>query len=167
MAYEVELHPEQDSRASFYGKARVRIEGSKKTLISYSTEVCVIQNGKAKVLGWWSATTARHIREFLYQNGFEARNSTQIKRDYMAKEGRAKKVPAETDSRFKTVAMVAMMGEIFGQTKKEKNDWKARMLKAGLGSSGLEMPEDWDTLSEDEKERRLNGVIKMAKGESV
>jgi hypothetical protein len=65
----------------------------------------------------------------------------------------------ETQSQMKTVAMVAKMGEIFGSTPKEKNDWKARMIKAGLGNKGLEMPEDWDSLSEEEKERRLNNVI--------
>ena len=37
--------------------------------------------------------------------------------------------------------------------------WWNKMLKAGLGNKGLEMPEDWDSLSEDEKERRLNGAI--------
>lgn len=61
--------------------------------------------------------------------------------------------------RLKTTGMIAMLGDVFGQTQKEKNDWKARMLKAGLGNYGLEMPEDWNTLSEDEKERRLNLVI--------
>lgn len=60
---------------------------------------------------------------------------------------------------LKTVAMTAALGDIFGNTQKEKNDWKARMLKAGLADKGLDMPEDWDTLTEDEKERRLNGAI--------
>lgn len=58
-----------------------------------------------------------------------------------------------------TVAMIAQLGEIFGSSQKQKNDWKARMLKAGLGNSGLIMPDDWDDLSEEEKERRLNGAI--------
>jgi hypothetical protein len=66
-------------------------------------------------------------------------------------------------STLKTVAMTAALGDVFGQTQKEKNDWKARMLKAGLGNSGLDMPEDWDTLTEDEKERRLNGAIAQLK----
>jgi len=63
------------------------------------------------------------------------------------------------EKKFGTIGAIAKMGEIFGQTEKEKNDWKTRMLKAGLGSSGLEMPEDWETLSEEEKKRRLDGVI--------
>lgn len=61
---------------------------------------------------------------------------------------------------LKTVATVAKMGEFLaGDSKKAKNDWKARVLKAGLENKGLIMPEDWETLSEDEKERRLNNVI--------
>lgn len=63
-------------------------------------------------------------------------------------------------SPFNTVATVAAMGEIFGKTTKEKNDWKERMLKAGLENKGLIMPEDWGQLSEEEKEKRLNAVIK-------
>ena len=66
----------------------------------------------------------------------------------------------EVDSQFNMVAGIAKLGEIFGETKKEKNDWKTRMLKAGLENKGLIMPEDWDTLSEEEKEKRLNNVIK-------
>ena len=60
---------------------------------------------------------------------------------------------------LKTIASIAIMGEIFhGGDQKGSNDWKARMLKAGIGD-GLIMPDDWDTLSEDEKEARLNGAI--------
>ena len=40
---------------------------------------------------------------------------------------------------------------------------KKRMLKAGLGE-GLDFPEDWNTLSEDEKEIRLNKVVALAGG---
>jgi len=60
---------------------------------------------------------------------------------------------------LKTVAMVAKMGEIFCNTQKAKNDWKTRMLKAGLENKGLIMPDNWGSLGEDEKERRLNGAI--------
>lgn len=60
---------------------------------------------------------------------------------------------------LKTVAMVAALGDIFAKDKKGANDWKARMLKAGLANKGLIMPEDWDTLSEEDKEKRLNAAI--------
>ena len=68
----------------------------------------------------------------------------------------------QTDwSGFKATAMIAQLGEVFADTKKEKNDWKTRMLKAGLENKGLMIPDDWDELDEDEKERRLNGVIEI------
>lgn len=60
---------------------------------------------------------------------------------------------------FRTVAMIAKMGEVFRSNQKESNDWKARMLKAGLAGKGLTMPADWETLSESDKESRLNAVI--------
>jgi hypothetical protein len=66
-------------------------------------------------------------------------------------------------SQFKSTGMVAMLGDIFCETQKEKNDWKARMLKAGLGNMGLQIPEDWDTLTEQEREQRLNKVIELAR----
>jgi hypothetical protein len=65
---------------------------------------------------------------------------------------------------LESVAMVAKMGEIFHMgDKKGINDWKTRMLKAGLDGFGLIMPKDWDSLSEDEKEARLNGAISQLK----
>lgn len=66
------------------------------------------------------------------------------------------------DDTMKTVGMIASMGNIIaGDTVKEKNDWKARMIKAGYGDKGLIMPDDWDSLSEKEKEKRLDKVIKL------
>lgn len=73
----------------------------------------------------------------------------------------AGKAHAETEEMFGTVANIAKLGEVFANTKEEKNKWKKRMLKAGL--SGFDLPEDWDTLSEDEKEKRLNLVIEELK----
>lgn len=71
-----------------------------------------------------------------------------------------KREEESSNSMLKMVANVAAMGEILaGPSKKEKNDWKARMIKAGLDNKGLIMPENWDSLNEDEKENRLNGVI--------
>ena len=65
----------------------------------------------------------------------------------------------ESEEMFGAIGLIAKMGDIFGKTEKEKNDWKKRMLTAGLGKQGLEFPEDWDGLSEEEKKVRLNGAI--------
>ena len=67
------------------------------------------------------------------------------------------------ETMLKTIGMVASLGEIMCDNKKDKNDWKARMLKAGLENRGLRMPEDWNTLTENEKEKRLNKCIEVIK----
>ena len=65
-------------------------------------------------------------------------------------------------SELKTTSMVALFGELLCDNQKEKNDWKKRMFDAtGL----LDFPSDWDELSEDEKQKRLDGVIKIAREE--
>lgn len=60
---------------------------------------------------------------------------------------------------LKTISGIMALGDIFGQNQTEKNDWKSRMLKAGLENKGLIMPDDWDTVDEDTKQKRLDGVI--------
>ncbi len=73
-----DLMPQYDSRKSFYGKAKVfRNPKGSILLMSYSTIVAEIIDEivegerKANVFGWYSNTTARHINEFLQQNGFD------------------------------------------------------------------------------------------------
>lgn len=84
--YGYSLEPHYDSRKSFYGKARIITEpDGSQTLISYSTKVAEIKNGKAIVYGTYSSTTLRHIKEFLKQNNFKAESSSQIMKDYGVK----------------------------------------------------------------------------------
>lgn len=82
MVFETKLKPRYDSRKDFYGKARVYESDGKKVLISYNTEVAYIKDGKPVVNGLYSATTTRHIKEFLRQNGYKAESSKQILEDY-------------------------------------------------------------------------------------
>ena len=62
---------------------------------------------------------------------------------------------------LKFISMVAKMGEVLHDGQKEKNDFKTRILKTGLENKGLIMPDDWNELDEAEKEKRLNGAIKI------
>jgi maleate cis-trans isomerase len=85
-----ELSTQYDSRASFYGKAKVEEIGTTKKLVSYTTHVASIvrmgaQGSKAIVYGTYSQTTLRHIKEFLKQNGFKAESGKQIMADYGVK----------------------------------------------------------------------------------
>lgn len=66
----------------------------------------------------------------------------------------------EFDSQMGMITGIAKLGEIFCPTKEAANEWKVRMLKAGLENKGLIIPENWATLTENEKEVRLNAVIK-------
>lgn len=164
-----ELSCQYDRKQSFYGKAKVRVEGNRTILTSYTTDVAYIENGKAVVNGMYSNTTLRHIKEFLKQNGFIADSWKQIERDYSPTEEQVDKQKQEerekAEGMMKSVGMVAMLGDLMTDTKKESNDWKLRMIKAGLGSKGLSVPEDWDQLTEEEKETRLNKVIAFARSE--
>ena len=85
----IELHPDFDSRQSFYGKAKVVIkDDGTQVLYSYGTPVCRIKDGKATLLhkgylGWSSSqTTLRHVKEFLRQNGFEVGSINDLRKNY-------------------------------------------------------------------------------------
>lgn len=86
--YEFELDCRYDSRASFYGKARVvKFKDFSSYLVSYSTIVaCITPDGKAHVKDSYSQTTTRHVKEYLKQSGFKAENLKQILKDYCDEE---------------------------------------------------------------------------------
>ena len=71
-----------DSRNSFYGKAKIELDGNQIILYSYGTLVAFIENDVAYITGHYSQTTMRHIKEFLLQNGFVAINKKQMMEDY-------------------------------------------------------------------------------------
>lgn len=66
---------------------------------------------------------------------------------------------AETSKKFASIGAIAQLGDLFHVDIESKNNWKKRMLQAGLGDAGLQMPADWDSLSEEEKAKRLDAVI--------
>ena len=73
----------------------------------------------------------------------------------------------EVTDKFKTLGMAMAVGNLIGKDTGEKNDWKIRILKAGLEGKGLIIPEDWDELSEDEKSERLNKLTGFLIGKKV
>ena len=81
----MELCPYYDSAQSFYGKAKVIEIENDVFLMSYDTIVAFYNRETkiAEVIDTYSATTLRHIKEFLRQNGFKAETKKQIERDYM------------------------------------------------------------------------------------
>lgn len=81
----MELCPYYDSAKSFYGKAKVIEIGNDVFLVSYATVVAFYNRETkiAQVVGTFSPTTLRHIKEFLRQSGFKAETKKQIMKDYM------------------------------------------------------------------------------------
>lgn len=68
-----ELSPIYSNVKSFYSKAIVMEDDNTLTLISYNTMVATIDKTTHEFMYLWcdySATTARHVNEFLQQNGF-------------------------------------------------------------------------------------------------
>lgn len=81
----MELCPYYDNAQSFYGKAKVIEIENDVFLVSYDTIVAFYNRETkiAEVVDTYSATTLRHIKEFLRQSGFKAETKKQIERDYM------------------------------------------------------------------------------------
>ena len=82
MQTKTELKPVIDSRKSFYKKAYTVTENDTIKLLSYDTEVAEIKDGKAKIFDTYSATTLRHIKDFLYQNGFKIGTKKELEEWY-------------------------------------------------------------------------------------
>lgn len=101
METKTKLEPKYDSRKSFYGKAVVVEEYGTKSLISYKSCICQIQetsDGTKKVKIYnvkdyygnsltFSSTSLRHLKEFLLQNDLRADSKAQIESCYDIYEG--------------------------------------------------------------------------------
>lgn len=68
-----ELKPKFEEVKSYYKKAYVleHLGPFPEELISYQTKVAEVSNGKLVVFGYYSQTTARHVKEFALQHGFK------------------------------------------------------------------------------------------------
>lgn len=78
-----ELEPIYDRAKSFYKKAFIiREESGTIRLISYTTEVATVKDGKLHINGFYSATTLRHLKEFIEQMGFKCGSKTELEKMY-------------------------------------------------------------------------------------
>lgn len=80
-----ELSPQHDARKSFYGKAKIVTDSDgTQILYSYNSPVVEIKDDKVVLKPMWdsSATTLRHVKEFLKQNGFEVGSKAQLAKLY-------------------------------------------------------------------------------------
>lgn len=78
----MELEPIYSNVKSFYGKAKIIRENGVIKLMSYSTIVATIQDGKLHINGFYSATTLRHLKEFIEQMGFKSGSKSELEKMY-------------------------------------------------------------------------------------
>lgn len=86
------LEPRYDRRQSFYRKAIVEREGGVSKLYSYGTHVATVDMSKkgqerCDIKGFYSDTTTRHIKEFIYQAGLPVGSRQELWEMY-TKDGR-------------------------------------------------------------------------------
>lgn len=124
-------------------KRNLRVVGDE--VYSYGTHVATIEGCHLIVHGYWSMTTTKHVNYVARELGLEIVKGERVEK---------------RESSFRRAGMVAKLGELLCHSEKDANEWKLRMLKAGI--PGLDVPEDFSGLDEKEKKRRLDGVIKIA-----
>lgn len=82
MAISAYLEARYDSRKSFYNKARIEDDGTAVRLYSYGTHVATVHHatGEVALMPLWdsSATTLRHVKEFLAQMGKEVGSKSRL-----------------------------------------------------------------------------------------
>jgi hypothetical protein len=135
----------------------------KKTRNGFKHEATLLKNGRetesVKICylnrTWESYEYQSVLEKLLSQANLSEEEKNEFSEKIKGNEWREKDLAG-----LKMIAGIAKLGEILCQGKKESNDWKKRMLTAGLEGKGLIMPDDWDELSEETKEARLNGAIK-------
>lgn len=74
------LEPIYTTQKSFYGKATVEhLDNGHKALYSYNTRVCELNDDNQIIeIGYYSQTTARHINDFIMQNGHNKMTKKEI-----------------------------------------------------------------------------------------
>lgn len=85
LVFMYELKPKYDRAKSFYHKAKVYANDkgtlflmSYSTIVAEITDTIVANENNVKVYGYYSQTTARHINEFLQQNGYSKMNKKEM-----------------------------------------------------------------------------------------
>lgn len=74
------LQPIYNTQKSFYNKAQVEhTPDNHKILYSYNTRVCELNADNQIIeIGYYSRTTARHINDFIMQNGHNKMSKREI-----------------------------------------------------------------------------------------
>ena len=121
-----------------------------KVFYSYSTPVALEIDGKLYVSqNQWTVTTAKHLTWIDNGNKIDRLNREEFNQ-------LLKQHKPEPDF-LKTVSMVSSMFGVMMQTE-DKSKVNAQKKRFFDNVQGLNFPEDWDTLPEEEKSKRLEKI---------
>jgi len=135
-----------------------QMEDGMKVFYSYVTPVAFQPRNSSEVVvceNVWSITTAKHLNWIEDWAGYP-RKQNRLKRDEF-KEALVKARGPEGESSndmLKTTSMVSMMFGLLATDKDKELAQKKRFFEI----AGLTFPEDWDSLSNEEKEKRIKAV---------
>lgn len=135
-----------------------QMEDGMKVFYSYSTPVAFQPRNSGEVVvceNVWSITTAKHLNWIEDWAGYP-RKQNRLKRDEF-KEALVKARGPEAENSndmLKTTSMVSMMFGLLATDKDKELAQKKRFFEI----AGLTFPEDWDSLSNEEKEKRIKAV---------
>ena len=108
----------------------------------------------------WSSTTGKHLNWISRNKDIRLKRSEFEQELKRVQNGNYGALGQEAPDHLKTVGLVSAM---FGILSKNDKEAKVKYQKRFYENvPGLQFPDDWDQLSVEEKEKRLDGVNKIA-----
>ena len=108
----------------------------------------------------WSSTTGKHLNWISTNKDIRLKNAQFEQELKRVQNGNYGALGQEAPDHLKTVGFVSAMFGILSENDKEaKVKYQKRFYE---NVPGLQFPDDWDQLSTEEKEKRLDGVNKIA-----
>ena len=128
---------------------------------SYSTPVAYRKEGQFRISeNVWSVTTAKHLNWIEDYRGLERKSCRDKNADFKKHLEQARGQKNRAPDQLKMVGLASAMFGILSENDKEaKVKYQKRFYEK---VPGLQFPDDWDQLSTEEKEKRLDGVNKIA-----
>ena len=142
-----------------------KMEDGMKVFYSYVTPVAFQPKNSAEVVvceNVWSVTTAKHLNWIEDWAGY-SRKQNRLKRDEWLKSFNQAK-GQEDEPKSDMIKTTAMVSKLFGLL--STNDERAmEQKKRFFEIAGCTFPEDWDSLSLEEKTKRINKAEQFGLGE--
>ena len=102
----------------------------------------------------WESYDFQSVLHAVIDKGFEKKEAAEIKARVDAE------ARGEVNKKFKSVGLLVALADVFGNTPAEKNSLKKKALGA---IPGIEFPDDFDQLSDEDKQARLDGAAAVLK----